>query len=113
MERGGAAANRLMLAGQIGAMQALRYTPAGAAVLELRIVHRSRQTEAGIERTVECEMPALAIGETAKRLSRQPLGSALTCSGFVAARRQGSDRIEFHGTDFELFRGNDHAPTDG
>lgn len=71
---------------------ALRYTPAGVPLIRFRIVHRSRQEEAGGLRLVQCELPALAAGELACTLATWPREADVRCEGFLA--RAGRERGE-------------------
>jgi len=64
----------------------LRYTPAGMPVIEFRLAHTSEQCEAGVSRRVECELDCLTIGTTAQLMKDVGPGTALTVSGFIAAR---------------------------
>lgn len=55
-------------------------------VVEFRIAHLSVQSEAAAERRVECELACVALGNMALLLKDAPSGTALTASGFLAAR---------------------------
>jgi primosomal replication protein N len=60
--------NRVELSGVLIERKALRFTPAGVPVTECLIGHQSEQLEAGSNRRVECEVPAIALGDTAQWL---------------------------------------------
>ncbi len=82
----GAGCNRLIIAGQLIELDALRYTPAGIARVEMKIRHASMQREAGAERQVRCEITALALGEAAQQAARLQTGQQVTVEGFLAQR---------------------------
>ena len=64
----------------------LRYTPIGLPAFECVLRHASVQHEAGGERKVECELAAIAFGESAKSLAMLDNGTAVRCKGFLARR---------------------------
>jgi primosomal replication protein N len=92
--------NTLNLRAVLSAMQALRYTPGGVAMIDAVLSHSSSQTEAGVARQVEFELGARFADRAAERLSRTPLGSALALQGYLAPRRRGSKSLLFHVIDF-------------
>ena len=79
---------------------ALRYTPAGIPVTELSLRHEGAVTEAGIERQLGFEFPAVAIGPVAVALDREPLGKALEIAGFIAPKSRRSSRLIVHITEY-------------
>ena len=80
---------------------ALRYTPAGIPILNVKLAHSSQQVEAGLQRMVEFEMSAVAVGEVSKTLSQMELGETLRFTGFMARRNRNSKSLVFHITDFK------------
>jgi len=94
--------NSVRLQVVLSAMQSLRYTPAGVAMIDAVLSHRSSQVEAGHARQVEFDLSARFADRQAERLSRTALGSALKVQGFMAARRKGSKALLLHVTEFEL-----------
>jgi len=79
----------------------LRHTPAGTPIVEFAVSHVSRQVEAGIARSVECEMAAVAVGEAARRAALLPAGTAVRLEGFLASRSRGSRQPVLHVNSFE------------
>jgi primosomal replication protein N len=79
----------------------LRYTPAGVPALSLTLHHASEQSEAGGQRKVECEIAAVAFGETARSLAGLRAGSAIRCAGFVARRWRTGTTLALHIDRFE------------
>ena len=84
---------------------ALRYTPAGLPAVEFRIRHESSTTEAGTERRVRAEMPAIAFDTVARQVASAGLGSALRAQGFLAAKSQRSMKVVLHVTNIEFMEG--------
>jgi len=75
---------------------ALRYTPAGVAVIEARLQHESEAVEAGISRRLQFPFAAIALGGAAQQLAGERLGSELTLRGFLAPRSRRSTRLLVH-----------------
>lgn len=93
--------NRLALDATVGDRGTLRHTPAGIPAVELTLLHRSTQAEAGGKREVECEMHAVAFGEVATALSGMAPGAVLRCEGFIARRYRTGASVALHVTRFE------------
>ena len=89
-------ANQLVLAGTLAQLETLRYTPAGVPLIECRIRHESKQIEANSERMVQVEIPAIAIGEMARKVSQLNLAQTLRVTGFLAQKSQKSQQIVLH-----------------
>ena len=110
--------NRLAIDATLATREPLRRTPAGLAAIDLVLVHRSTQREAGGERSVECEIAAVAFGEVAESIARLQAGAAVRCEGFLARRwRTGLtlalhvERIERLDTNTQGPKENHHAPS--
>jgi primosomal replication protein N len=99
-------ANQLTLDATLTQASALRYTPAGIAVLECALHHQSTQPEAGNERKVDCEIAAIAFAATATALAAVAAGSALRVTGFVARRYRTGITLALHINEFEFCKGN-------
>jgi len=78
----------------------MRYTPAGIAIAEGSFRFSGAMMEAGTERQLDFEFPAIAVGPVALGLDREPLGQPLLISGFVAPRTRRSNRLIVHITEF-------------
>ena len=87
----------------------MRYTPAGIPVSEGRLKHASSQTEGGLERKVELEIPLLALGESARWLEAAPLAGLLKVSGFLAAKSRNSRLLVLHVNTLEFLEGNQNG----
>jgi len=94
--------NRVKLQARIVSREALRYTPAGIAVLNFAVEHQSAQTEAGQTRDVTLALDCIAIGENARSLDQTSEGRILELSGFLGNRSNKSRWVVFHVTEFEL-----------
>ena len=92
--------NRIRLRARLVSRADLRYTPAGVAVLQAGLHHQGAVAEAGIERQLDFDLDALAVGEAAQRLDRQALGSELDIDGFLAPRSRRSRTLILHITEF-------------
>lgn len=107
MDRG----NRLTLACQLAARDALRYTPAGVPIVSFTVAHASRQLEAGTERGVELELACVAVQDEAKAIAAAPLGIAVRLAGFLARKARSGRQVVLHVTEIEFTEGVAHAPT--
>ncbi len=92
--------NQLRIRGKAVAKSALRYTPAGLAVLEASFEHRGTLTEASVERALAFEFSAIALGAVAQSLDREPLGTPMLLAGFIAPRTRRSARLVMHVTEY-------------
>ena len=88
--------NEFRLSGVLIERAALRFTPAGVAVLEAQIQHRSEVIEAGAARTLEFVVSAVGLGPVAGELQREALGAQLDLTGFLAPRSRRSRRLVLH-----------------
>jgi primosomal replication protein N len=104
-------ANRLTLACQLAARDALRYTPGGVPIVRFTVGHASRQVEAGGERGVELELACVAVEEQAKVIAAAPLGIGLELAGFLAPRTRSGRQLALHVTEIRFVEGEAHAPT--
>ena len=87
----------------------LRHTPAGVPVLEFRLLHGSEQTEAGVPRKVECELPCVAVGLTARLMTDTRPGDLLKVGGFLAAKSLRSRTPVLHVNTIEFMEGSHHG----
>ena len=94
--------NQVVLTGRIAEMDTLRYTPAGLPLMAFRIGHVSEQIEAGFKRRVECEIPAMAMGEPAQAVAGWKAGDSIKAEGFLARKSQHSQQLVLHLSKIEL-----------
>jgi primosomal replication protein N len=97
--------NQLRIRGKAVAKSALRYTPAGIAVLEASFKHEGSVTEATAKRTLAFEFSAVALGAVAQALDREPLGKPMMLEGFIAPRTRRSTRLVMHITEYKAGEG--------
>lgn len=88
--------NRLELAGAVTEVAELRYTPAGIPLQAFTLRHVSQQSEAGLRRQVECEVPAVAMAQLAEQARRLRVGNEVRVSGFLANRSRNSRQLVLH-----------------
>ncbi|MGH8736195.1 MAG: primosomal replication protein N [Burkholderiales bacterium] len=98
-------ANRVELSGTLAQLGALRHTPAGIPLIELRIRHESQAAEAGSRRRVEAEVEAIAFQSHARLLAAAAPGSALRVEGFLCAKSRRSKKLVLHLTKIEFTEG--------
>jgi primosomal replication protein N len=98
--------NRLVITGSLVELKSLRHTPAGIPVTEIRLKHGSRQIEAMVERDVECELAAVAIGDLAKLIQGAKLGDTVEATGFLTNRGKSARQLVLHLTNIEFLEGN-------
>jgi primosomal replication protein N len=75
-------------------------------VLECVIGHRSEQVEAGSLWRVECEIPAVALGDAARWIQGVSPGMPVRLTGFLAARSKNGKQLRLHVTTIEFEEGN-------
>jgi primosomal replication protein N len=92
----GTGCNRLVISGQLLELDSMRYTPAGLERIQMKIRHASTQQEASVQRQVQCEIPALALGEAARQAARLQIGQQVTAEGFLAQRSLRSTQLVLH-----------------
>ncbi|MBR7748392.1 primosomal replication protein N [Undibacterium baiyunense] len=96
--------NQLKVVATVVEKSMLRYTPAGIPIATATLVHASKQEQAGGQRQVEFEIPAIAAGEISKRFLEIQLGAAMVFTGFLARKNRNSKSIVFHVTEFEVVK---------
>jgi len=101
--------NQLTITGNLIELAHLRHTPAGVPVLNFRIAHASEQIEAGLPRKVECELQAVALGQTALLLRGAKPGDGVKLSGFLAAKSTQSMQPVLHVERIEFLEGMNHG----
>jgi primosomal replication protein N len=92
--------NQLQIVAVISEREILRYTPAGVPIVAANLLHQSEQMEAGVARSIDFEMLALAAGEISGRFAQAELGAAYQFTGFLAKKNRNSKSLVFHIIDF-------------
>jgi primosomal replication protein N len=88
--------NRCVIDGELLELDDLRYTPAGMARVGLKIRHTSVQLEAGIERQVLCDIPAISLDKAALAASKLAPGQQIRVEGFLAQRSLRNTQLILH-----------------
>ncbi|WP_227817869.1 primosomal replication protein N [Nitrogeniibacter aestuarii] len=101
--------NTLRIEGRLIELAPMRYTPAGVPLINCILGHASRQVENGLERDVECELPAVAIGDMARQLAVAACGWKLEATGFLAAKSKRSKLPVLHITNIKFLEGIDNG----
>ena len=94
--------NQFQCVATIAERDILRYTPAGIPIVSAKLLHRSQQIEAGVERLIEFEIAAIAAGEISGRFKQAELGQTFKFTGFLGRKNRNSKSLVFHVTDFEI-----------
>lgn len=84
------------MSGEVIGKDKLRTTPAGIPLIEFRLRHSSQQTEAGMQREVQCEIAMMALGEVAQALENISNGQQIAVQGFLSSRSRNSDYPVLH-----------------
>lgn len=85
-----------MIEGEVIEPEGLRYTPAGLTRVAFKLRHTSMQQEAGMQRQVQCVVPALALGKAAEQASHLQPGQQIRAEGFLAQRSLKSTQLVLH-----------------
>ncbi len=88
--------NQARLSGLVLGLSALRYTPAGVAVMTLELDHTSTVEQAGSTRALAFNLEASALGDAALAVSQLVLGQLATFEGFWAPAHYKTKRLAFH-----------------
>ena len=88
--------------GEIIAPESKRYTPAGVSRVALTLSHRSQQSEADVQRQVQCEIQALAFAAVADKVAQFAVGKQVKVRGFLAQQSIRSRQLIVHINDIIL-----------
>jgi primosomal replication protein N len=94
--------NRTQLCGRLETRCALRFSPAGVALVDFTIAHRSEQKEANTVRKVDCVMKATAAEDLAQQIAKLRVGAQIKASGFLAQASRANSALVLHVQNFEL-----------
>ena len=96
--------NQTRLCGTLLNMTAVRYTPAGVPIRELRLAHQSAQVEAGHQRQVTLEIAALAAGDAVQQLEKLAIGDTCCISGFLNKKSLHNHQLVLHISSIQAFQ---------
>ena len=94
--------NRTQLCGRLETRGALRFSPAGVALIEFTIAHRSEQVEAKASRQVDCVISAIAAEAVAEQVAKFAKGCQVKATGFLAKESRNSAALVLHVQNIEL-----------
>ena len=101
--------NQVVIGGTLLEVGALRHTPAGVAIIVVKMFHASEQFEAKIRRRVECEVEATAFGELAEQIAKMRTGQDVTIKGFLAKKNFRNAKLVLHISAIEIEKENNYA----
>jgi primosomal replication protein N len=81
--------NQLVLSAQLESLAALRYTPAGLAVLDIGLKHESELIQHGLARKVSLSLSARAFGDVIIQIQQMEIGASSCFEGFLGSFRNG------------------------
>lgn len=93
--------NQFQVTASIAEREILRYTPAGIPIVSATLLHSSQQLEAGLQRQIDFEIPAIAAGEISGRFSQADLGGVYRFTGFLTRKSRNSKGLVFHISEFD------------
>ncbi len=96
--------NELVITGQLLKTAEVRTTPAGIRIARFVLVHRSRRSEAGQPREVQCRLSVVASGQALTAgITQYPRGTWLKVKGFLSRSgyRAADARIELHALEIQ------------
>ncbi|MFO7592722.1 MAG: primosomal replication protein N [Pseudomonadota bacterium] len=96
--------NRLLIEGIVGNKPQIRYNPTGIPIARFTLMHQSQQNEAGMKRSVICNIAVVVSGEALQQTVQQlQTGEGVRVSGFLARanNRQGEYRLILHADSIE------------
>ncbi len=88
--------NQFQLVAQVVEREMLRYSPGGVPIVSAKLAHSSQQLEARVNRLIELEISALAIGEISGLMQQLELGRSYQFTGFLARKNRNSKSLVFH-----------------
>jgi primosomal replication protein N len=90
------------LCGEVSATAPLRYSPAGVPIVAFTLRHTSEQMEAGMCRTIQCEVPVIVVGKPAESARDLHVGDRVGIKGFIAQKSRTSTGLVLHVNSIEM-----------
>lgn len=94
--------NRAQLCGRLETRGALRFSPAGVAMVDFTIAHHSEQQEANASRKANCVLRAIAMETLAQKIATLPKGTLVKATGFLAQAGRTDPGLVLHVQKIEL-----------
>lgn len=88
--------NSFRLTALLSTKEAIRYTPAGQAVVKCELIYSGTVMEAEILRKVELSVRAIGVGQVANVLNQLELGQLIDVTGFLAHQGLNRKALVFH-----------------
>lgn len=96
MTRSGQHWNDFRLTARLVTKETIRYTPAGQTVINCQLEYSGTVSEAGVERKVDLQILAMAIGQEANVLDQMQIGEIGNFQGFIAHQSIRRQALVFH-----------------
>ena len=96
MTKSGQHWNDFRLTARLVKKETIRYTPAGQTVIDCQLEYSGTVSEAGVERKVDLQILAIAIGEGANALNQMQIGEIGNFQGFIAHQSIRRQALVFH-----------------
>lgn len=94
--------NQLKLTARLIAKDAIRYTPAGQAVINCQLQYQGQVNEAEFLRDVEVNLSAIVIGSLYRTIEMMNVGELAEFEGFLAHKSMRSQALVFHITNINF-----------
>jgi primosomal replication protein N len=94
--------NDFRLTARLVNKETIRYSPAGQAILGCQLEHSGSVKEAGVDRKVELQISAVAIGSEVQTLDQMQIGQVANFQGFIAHQSIRRQALVFHITNISL-----------
>jgi primosomal replication protein N len=94
--------NDFRLTARVISKETVRYSPAGQAILECKLAYSGSVEEAGVNRKVELQILAVAIGNGVKALDQMQEGQMGHFQGFIAHQSMKRQALVLHITHISL-----------
>lgn len=88
--------NSFRLTARLSSKEAIRYSPAGQAILKFELQHSGTVLEAEKMRKVEMRMMAIGVGQIVSVLDQLEIGQLIDASGFMAQLGFNRKALVFH-----------------
>jgi primosomal replication protein N len=88
--------NSFRLTARLSSKEAIRYTPAGQAVLKCELQHSGTALEANRVRKVEMSLMAIGVGQVVEVLDQLEIGQLIDATGFMAQMGFNRKVLVFH-----------------
>ena len=88
--------NSFRLSARLSSKEAIRYSPAGQAILRCELHHLGTVMEAEKMRKVEMKLMAIGVGQVVNTLDQLEIGQLIDATGFMAQMGLNRKALVFH-----------------